>query len=187
METEQLDIEKAWAEKRKNLKDLEELAEFDDDCEKSRRVYRAMKKTGLWPDRYRVEATCSVLNDLLSQSAYYYYDLKKFWNLLQESLNAAIQGKAWPQGPCYYDLDRISAWQHMNDARWSDILWKISIVKKLVDAGVTEFTQETPDYIQEKWNAGRYNYDVDRRYPFYYPDPPYDYDDDDKYDYDRDW
>jgi hypothetical protein len=92
------EIEKEWEETRKKLQDdpyaEKEREDFEADIEISKKIYRTMKKIGLWPkdgnDTRNFDLVTRVFGQLEEEEI---YELVEFRDWLKKTLDAAFQGK----------------------------------------------------------------------------------------------
>lgn len=142
------EIQDEWDEFRGELLLKEQKLAFDAYCEKSKNVYRAMKKTGIWPkNRKEAAQNQSDFHIVMYQLAVMHlkklYDLADFMDWLKESINAAFQGKEIGESP-YKEILTVNDYDQM--------IRMILAMRKLIDEGVTEFTPDTHRFLSEKFH-----------------------------------
>lgn len=157
------EVEKEWDREREECLGETGRRIHDEWCEKSKRVYRAMKETDLWPkDENDMRNFYLVTNILGSLQAKGFYHLVGFRDWLKETLDAAFQGKELDE-----DTSEFKAFASVPFASefkvfgavpfipggwifYQDFVLIISTLQKLINAGVNEFTLETIRFLEEK-------------------------------------
>lgn len=177
----ELEIEHAWRMRRRDLavtEDEKALADFDACCEKSKEVYFALKKIGLWPkslvpgyfqhfdpdtdpstvnendimvDHDDLNDARAVVDILRALDQAEVYDLKAFWDWLKQSLSAALRGEEIE----YSHFDTVLVVNLVNYTGYEGqdcghLIREIILIGKLIDAGVTDITPDSWRFLRDK-------------------------------------